>query len=88
MFACDCCGQCCQNLHKSELYKDLDRGDGICKFFCENTNLCTIYEQRPIICNIDKMYKSYFKDFMTKEKYYQMNRSVCQNLRKEASKRQ
>ena len=37
MFKCDCCGLCCCNLDKSSIYQDLDSGDGICKYFDENT---------------------------------------------------
>ncbi len=29
MFKCDCCGECCRNLDKSDLYKELNRGDGV-----------------------------------------------------------
>ncbi len=36
MFSCDCCGCCCRNLKKSELYAQLDRGDGTCIYLKEN----------------------------------------------------
>lgn len=52
MFHCDCCGLCCMNLDKSDLYSDLNRGDGICKYFDEQTHLCSIYDERP-----EKYYK-------------------------------
>ena len=42
------------NLDKSDLYSDLNRGDGICKYFDEQTHLCSIYDERPEKCNIDK----------------------------------
>lgn len=32
MFMCDKCGECCKNLHKSLIYKDLYNGDGICRY--------------------------------------------------------
>ena len=78
MFLCDCCGLCCKHLKGVELYKDLDRGDGVCKFFNEGNNLCNIYDERPDKCNVDKMYATYFKDMMTKKEYYEMNYSVCE----------
>ena len=28
MFECDSCGLCCMNIYKSEIYSELDRGDG------------------------------------------------------------
>ena len=42
MFKCDCCGLCCMNLNKSDLYDDLNRGDGVCKYFDEVSKLCSI----------------------------------------------
>ena len=67
MFHCDCCGLCCMNLDKSDLYSDLNRGDGICKYFDEQTHLCSIYDSRPEKCNRDKSYERLFKGVVTKE---------------------
>ncbi len=78
MFKCDCCGECCRNLDKSDLYKELNRGDGVCKFLMEN--LCSIYDNRPLLCRIDDSYDIYFKDRYTKEEYYKLNYEVCKKL--------
>lgn len=43
MFKCDKCGLCCENLKMSSLYKELDRGDGICKNYDVNTKLCNLF---------------------------------------------
>lgn len=40
MFVCDKCGCCCRNLDKSEIYSELDRGDGSCKYLEE---ICAQY---------------------------------------------
>ena len=82
MFKCDCCGLCCMNLKKSQLYSDLDRGDGICKFFELETKLCSIYEKRPEKCNVEKTYESCFKDKMSKNQYYKLNYDACKLLKK------
>lgn len=74
MFPCDKCGECCKNLRYSNLYSDLDRGDGICKYL-EN-NLCLIYNERPILCRIDEGYEL-VKEKMTLEEYYQLNEKAC-----------
>lgn len=71
------------NLKKSELYSDLDRGDGICKYFDTDSKLCIIYDERPDKCNVDKTYEKLFKDKMTIEQYYQMNYVACDALKKE-----
>ena len=78
MFKCDCCGECCRNLDKSDLYKELNRGDGVCKFLMEN--LCSIYDNRPLLCRIDDSYDIYLKDRYTKEEYYKLNYEVCKKL--------
>lgn len=81
MFKCKKCGACCSNVGTSELYADLDRGDGKCIYFDDKTNLCTIYEDRPIKCNVDKIYEAYFKNTMSLEEYYKLNYKACEKLR-------
>lgn len=80
MFKCDCCGCCCRNLDKSELYADLDRGDGICKYLVDN--LCSIYSERPLFCRVDECYELYFKEEMSLEEYYEINALACEKLKR------
>lgn len=80
-FMCDQCGLCCKNLSTSILYTDLNRGDGICKFFDEKTNLCSDYENRPLKCRIDEMYEVFYKDKLSLYDYYKLNYSGCENLK-------
>lgn len=81
MFECDKCGCCCRHLDKSELYKELDRGDGICRYL--EGNICSIYETRPVLCRVDLSYDLYFKDYMDREEYYRLNRETCKKLKEE-----
>ena len=83
MFICDCCGLCCMNLDKSSIYDDLNRGDGICVYFNEKTKLCTIYDNRPDKCNVDKIYELLYSDKLSKEDYYKLNYEACKKLKKE-----
>ncbi len=87
MFKCDCCGVCCMNLYMSTLYSDLDRGDGICQHFDTNTLLCSVYDSRPDICNVDKTYERYYKDKLSREQYYELNYKVCKLLKERRDKR-
>lgn len=80
MFQCDCCGCCCRNLDKSELYKGLHHGDGVCIYLKDNC--CSIYETRPLICRVDACYDAYFYQFMTRKEYYLSNERVCRELKK------
>lgn len=79
MFKCDKCGQCCRHLANSEVYKELDRGDGVCKYL--DGNLCSIYDDRPVICNIDKAFELYFKHVISKEDYIKLNQEACLSLK-------
>lgn len=83
MFKCDCCGLCCMHVESSPFYRDLDRGDGICRYFNDQLKLCNIYENRPLRCNIDATYELYFKDKMTREEYYKFNYDACEKLKTE-----
>ncbi len=79
MFDCEHCGCCCRNLDKSDMYASLDRGDGVCKYLREND--CLIYENRPLLCRVDKCYESMFSNIMSREEYYRINKQACIKLR-------
>ncbi len=81
MFPCDKCGLCCQSVSKSPIYKELDRGDGTCRYYDDEKRLCSIYDKRPLLCNVDAYYDTYLKDQMSREAYYQMNLAVCEQLK-------
>ena len=80
MFKCNKCGECCRNLDKSLLYNQLHDGDGICRYL--EGNLCSIYETRPILCQVDKSYDLYFKELMTRQEYEKLNYEACKNFKK------
>ncbi len=81
MFKCDKCGLCCKKLNLSPLYRNLDRGDGVCIHL--NGNLCRIYETRPLICRVDECYEAFFKEKMSLEEFYRLNEEMCNILKKE-----
>ena len=81
MFDCDCCGECCCHLNCSDIYAKLDRGDGVCRYFDEGTALCTIYNARPVVCNVDAAYEKYFKNQMPLDEYYKLNYEACETLK-------
>ena len=81
-FNCDCCSLCCRHIGGNPLAKNMDRGDGVCKFLNTSTNLCTIYYSRPDFCNVEKGYKKYFAEF-SEEEYLRLNYEVCNKLKEE-----
>lgn len=62
---CEKCGLCCKKVNCMHLTKD---------------NLCSIYENRPLVCNVDKTYDVFFARVMSKQEFEQMNRKVCVTL--------
>lgn len=82
-FFCDRCGLCCRNIKNIVELQNFNRGDGICKYFDETTNLCKIYEKRPIVCRVDEFYEKYLKNQMDKKEYYKKNYEVCLILKGE-----
>lgn len=79
MFICDQCGECCKHLMLSPLYKELDRGDGICIYLKENR--CSIYSNRPLICRVDDCYEAFFQEQMSRKDYYRLNTEMCNKLK-------
>jgi len=82
MFECDKCGLCCRCVGDSLLGKELALPNGICKHFNQITNLCTIYKDRPIICNVDAYYDFYIEGVMTREMFYKLNKDVCTKIKR------
>ncbi|MBQ3825062.1 MAG: hypothetical protein II811_02880 [Spirochaetaceae bacterium] len=79
MFECDKCGLCCAHIGESELYRDLDRGDGVCKYLKDK--LCSIYEKRPLLCRVDESFEEFFSKTMTREDFYELNYQGCRALK-------
>lgn len=79
-FPCTACGKCCRHVDKSEQTAFLSRGDGVCQFFDETTNLCTIYEERPLVCRVEDYYSTYLADKISWEEFVKLNLEVCERL--------
>ena len=83
MFPCTGCGLCCQNISKVEELKSFDLGNGICKHFNSLKNECNIYDERPDICKVEKMFEIEYKKYFTKNEFYIENAKVCNALQKQ-----
>lgn len=80
MFPCTSCGLCCQNISQIEELKEFDLGNGICKYLDLINNSCKIYESRPDICRVDKMYNIKYNNLFTKNEFYIENAKACNLL--------
>ncbi len=80
MFPCTSCGLCCQNIADITELKDFNLGNGVCKHFNLINNSCNIYDNRPDICKVDKMFEIKYFKYFTKKDFYIENAKVCNEL--------
>ena len=80
MFPCTKCGVCCQSISNIPELKNNDLGNGVCRYFDNLTNECTIYDTRPTVCRIDTMYEVKYNKYFTKQAFYLMNAEACNLL--------
>lgn len=75
-FQCSQCGACCRRAGKSGMMPD--RGDGACIHLTKD-NKCEIYEDRPELCNMERMFLKRKQEFpeITKIDYFKANNQVC-----------
>ena len=89
-FDCSKCGLCCRSLGRNPIFRELglDPGNGVCRFLDQATNLCTIDEDRPLICRVDDMYASNqeLREEMSKSEWHKLNKKICEDLQKDSSK--
>lgn len=76
-FPCNRCGKCCQRVHLADETRFLDRGDGTCRNFVLTTNSCAIYEGRPDICRVDRMYLVRYASQYTWDEFVTLNLQAC-----------
>ena len=76
-FLCSQCGACCRNVAHLDLPSDKD---GVCLNLDKETNKCSIYENRPDICRVDKMYEKHFKSTLSKKEFFILNTKYCHDL--------
>lgn len=80
MFTCDCCGECCRHIIGIVELQEFCLPDGSCKYLLTN-NKCSIYDNRPLICQVDEYYKDVIYPFMSLEDFYDINNKACNELK-------
>ena len=76
-FLCSQCSACCRNIKGLGLPHN---GDGVCLNLDKQTNKCSIYEDRPEICRVDRMFENHFKSKMSKKEFFILNTKACHEL--------
>lgn len=81
-FPCTRCGLCCRHVHLSDETRFLDRGDGTCLHYEDDSRGCSIYDERPDICRVDRQYTLRYARLYTWDEYVVANLAVCSALEK------
>ncbi|CAD9196510.1 MULTISPECIES: YkgJ family cysteine cluster protein [Acinetobacter] len=81
-FPCTQCGLCCLALDKIPVLHDFHHGDGKCIYYVQSQG-CSIYHSRPLVCRIDEMYQTYFQKDFKKIDFYEKNAEVCNQLQQQ-----
>ena len=85
---CESCGaQCCRNWNPAYFDKNIVDENGICIYLNTQTNLCTIYEKRPIFCRTYAWYEKTYSSTMSLERYLHEQKMGCKTLKKIAERR-
>lgn len=82
-FPCNACGLCCRKVAQSKQTAWLDRGDGVCRHFDEQTYLCSIYAQRPLICRVEDYYQAHLSKQFSWEEFVNINVAICEQFQQE-----
>ena len=77
-FDCTKCGECCRHIANIPQLSKFDRGDGVCKYL--RGHECDIYDNRPEICNVEKMYEKYFSHLYSRDEFYKLNEEACEMI--------
>lgn len=95
-FKCSQCGLCCRYVKAildnpkaaQEPYRSLIEQfpftyfeDGSCEMLIDNK--CSIYEDRPLLCNVERIYETYFSE-MDKGAFYKEQNEYCNAMIKKA----
>lgn len=79
-FPCNQCGACCRHVNRAVETRYLDRSDGVCRHYDEISKQCNIYEQRPLICQVEKQFLLNYQDQYSWPEFIDMNQIACRIL--------
>lgn len=83
-FPCIECGLCCRMSGQVPQLASLMDASGKCHYFDEKTHHCLIYDHRPVVCNVSKMYEQHYQSVMPEKEFYRKNLEICLALNKAA----
>jgi Fe-S-cluster containining protein len=87
---CESCGaQCCRNWNLQRFDPSIVDENGVCIYLNQETNLCTIYNNRPVFCRVYEYYWQVKSNEMSLEEYLRKSKVGCkvlQNMSKRSLK--
>lgn len=78
-FPCIECGLCCKHVNGIQHLEKWADNSGKCKYL-QSSNLCKIYKDRPLLCNVEESYSKIFYKEMSKKDFILANLRVCIEL--------
>lgn len=85
MYQCTKCGKCCERMYllpqNNKWRKLLDDGKGRCKYLTEQ-KLCSIFENRPVICDHERMYQEFYASKMSYKEFDTVLEQECKNIQR------
>lgn len=74
-----------RNLLSEFPYKALD--NGACEQFDEATKKCKVYDTRPDVCRVNRVYERVHSTYLSREVYYQLSEGVCKKMQEDEIKK-
>ena len=102
IFPCDGCGLCCEhlgeilakNMDPKSIFYEISREfpykadeTGTCEKLDKVTRRCTVYQNRPELCQVSKMYDRYPYLASSKQMWFNLNKEVCNKFKRDGKKR-
>lgn len=80
-FPCTKCGACCKLVPDAvlDIFSLPKSPTGGCGYLKQD-NSCSIYDNRPDICNVTKMWKKYHSSKMSWDEYIKVSLEACATL--------
>lgn len=95
-YGCTGCSLCCRKIGETiERVKNMDSKDPFIKAFqdfpykadedgvCEKLGedgKCTVYEDRPLVCSIPRMFQRFYKGKETRKQHYLSEAKICNRM--------
>lgn len=80
-FSCNSCGLCCKNVPDMVLLLynlPVSKDGGCANLLADNT--CSIYKERPIVCDVKKGWEQKLKHHYTWDEWIDLNEGICKSL--------